>query len=131
MTDRATLQQYVDASPFGVWWGLVVESAGGGTGRVRLPYRAEFLRLGGVLHGACAMIVADVASWVAIIAEVDGGEQAVTVHLATEYLAPARTDIVAEARLVKVGRRLAIATAETRTIDGELVAIHNVTYALR
>jgi hypothetical protein len=32
---------------------------------------------------------------------------------------------------VKVGRRLAIATAETRTIDGELVAIHNVTYALR
>jgi uncharacterized protein (TIGR00369 family) len=130
MTDRATLQQYVDASPFGVWWGLVVESGENGMGRVQLPYRPEFLRLGGVLHGACAMITADVAAWVAIIASVEGGERAVTVHLATEYLAPARAGIVAEARLVKVGRRLAIASVETRCGD-ELVAIHNVTYALR
>ncbi len=53
-----------------------------------------------------------------------------TVHLATDYLAPARGDLVAEARLLKIGKRLAFASAETRTLDGTLVAVHQVTYAL-
>ena len=125
------MQRWVDESPFGPWWGLVVETAGEGFAGVRLPYRPELQRLGGVLHGGCAPVVADVAVWVAIIASVERGEQAVTTHLATEYLAPARGDIVATARLLKVGRRLAVGTAETRTLDGTLVAAHTITYALR
>jgi len=126
-----TMQHWVDESPFGPWWGLVVEAAGDGTAAVRLPHRAELRRLGGVLHGGCAMVVADVAVWIAIIATVEGGERAVTTHLATEYLAPARDcDIVGTARLVKVGRRLVVAAVDTRTISGTLVATHSITYAL-
>jgi uncharacterized protein (TIGR00369 family) len=131
MTAIETMQRWVDESPFGPWWGLIVESAAHGTAAVRLPYRPELQRLGGVLHGGCAMVVADVAVWVAIIATVEGGEQAVTTHLATEYLAPARGDIIGTARLLKAGRRLAVGTVETRTLDGTLVAAHTVTYALR
>jgi uncharacterized protein (TIGR00369 family) len=70
--------------------------------------------------------------WIAIIASVEGGERAVTTHLSTEYLAPAQNcDIVANARLVKVGRRIAVALVETRTTTGTLVATHSITYALR
>lgn len=131
MSVREAMQQWVDGSPFGPWWGLVVEEVGDRTASVRVPYRPELLRLGGVLHGGCTMVAADVAVWVAIIATVEGGERAVTVNLTTDYLAPARTDIVSTATLIKVGRRLVVASADSRTLDGTLVAVHRATYALQ
>ena len=130
MTNLEELQRFVDDSPFGPWWGFVVESAGKGAASVRLPHRPQFERPGGILHGGCAAILADVAVWVALIAEVEGGERAVTVHLATDYLAAARGDIIGTARLLKVGRRLAVASVETRTAEDTLVSVHQVTYAL-
>jgi uncharacterized protein (TIGR00369 family) len=130
MSVRETAQRWVDESPFGAWYGFVVETAEAGLASVRLPYRAEMQRLGGVLQGGCAMIVADVAMWVAIIATVEGGERAVTTHLATDFLAPARGDLIATARVVKAGRRLIVGTVETRALDGALIAIHQATYAL-
>jgi uncharacterized protein (TIGR00369 family) len=130
MKSREELQRLVDDSPFGPWWGFVVESAGEGGASVRLPHRPQFERPGGILQGGCAAILADVAVWIALIAEVEEGERAVTVHLATDYLAAARGDIIGTARLLKVGRRLAVASAETRTAEGTLVSVHRVTYAL-
>jgi uncharacterized protein (TIGR00369 family) len=130
MSEREKLQAMVDRSHFGRWWGLIVDSVAPDPVRVRVPARTELLRPGDVLHGACAMIAADVAVWVALCGRVANGEGALTVHLASDYLAPARGDIVAEARLLKVGKRLAFASAETRTLDGTLVATHQITYAL-
>jgi uncharacterized protein (TIGR00369 family) len=130
VTLRDTLQRWLDDSPFGPFYGLRVEIADDGTPSVRLPYRPELQRLGGVLQGGCAMLVADVAMWIAIIAAVDGGERAVTVHCATDFLAPARGDIVATARLLKVGRRLVVGDVHTCSDDGTLIAVHRVTYSL-
>ena len=130
MNIAETMQRWVDESPFGPWWGLRVESSAQTGPRVRLPYRPELQRLGGVLHGGCAMVTADVAMWVEIIAAVEGGERAVTVNLATDFLAPARGDIIAAATLLKVGRRLVVGSVDTRTDDGMLVAVHRVTYAM-
>ena len=125
MTRRETLQRWIDESPFGPWYGLQVEVDETGAPSVRLPYRPELQRLGGVLQGGCAMVVADVAMWIAIIAAVEGGERAVTVNCATDFLAPARGDIVATAQLLKAGRRLIVGSVETRTD-----AVHRVTYSL-
>jgi uncharacterized protein (TIGR00369 family) len=124
------LQRWVDESPFGPWYGLRVESAGDGAARVRLPYRVELQRLGGVLNGGCAMIVADVAMWVAIIAAIDGGERALTVNMSTDFLAPARSDIIGTARIIKAGRRLIVGSVETHDADGALVAVHRLTYSV-
>ncbi len=124
------MQQRVDASPFGPWWGLLVESVSSGASSVRLPYRQSLERLGGILHGACTAVVADVAVWVAIMTVVEGGEHALTVHLTSDYIAPARSDIIGTARLLKVGRRLAVGIVETRADDGKLVGSHQVTYLL-
>jgi uncharacterized protein (TIGR00369 family) len=106
MSEREKLQAMVDRSHFGRWWGLIVDSVAPDPVRVRVPARTELLRPGDVLHGACAMIAADVAVWVALCGRVANGEGALTVHLASDYLAPARGDIVAEARLLKVGKRV-------------------------
>lgn len=130
MSEREALQRWVDESPFGAWWGLRVESAAKGSATVRLPYRPELQRLGGVLQGACVTVVADVAMWIAIIATVEGGERAATVNLSTDYLAPARGDVIGTATLVKVGRRLIFGSVDSRTEDGTLVAVHRVTYAM-
>ena len=77
---REELQRWIDDSPFGPWWGLQVELDDKDAPRVRLPFRPEFQRLGGVLQGACVTVVADVAMWLAIIAAVEGGENAATIH---------------------------------------------------
>ena len=124
------MQQRVDASPFGPWWGLLVESVSSGASSVRLPYRQSLERPGGVLHGACTVVVADVAVWVAIMTVVEGGEHALTVRLTTDYIASARSDIIGTARLLEVGRQLAVGTVETRADDGKLVGMHQVTYLL-
>jgi len=130
LTRRETLQRWIDESPFGPWYGFQVEVDDAGVPSVRLPYRAQMQRLGGVLQGGCAMVVADVAMWIAIIAAVEGGERAVTVHCATDFLAPARGDIIATASLLKVGRRLIVGSVDTRSVGGTLIAVHRVTYSL-
>jgi acyl-coenzyme A thioesterase PaaI-like protein len=61
---------------------------------------------------------------------VEGGERAVTVHCATDFLAPARGDIIATASLLKVGRRLIVGSVDTRSDGGTLIAVHRVTYSL-
>ena len=130
MRDLETIQRRLDASPFGPWWGLLVESVSNGGSSVRLPHRRELERSGGALHGGCVVVVADVAVWVAIMTAVEGSEGALTVHLTTDYVAAARGDIIGTARLIKVGRRLAVGVAEVRTDDGTIVSTHQVTYAL-
>jgi uncharacterized protein (TIGR00369 family) len=130
VTRREGLQRWIDESPFGPFYGLRVEVDDAGTPSVRLPYRPELQRLGGVLQGGCAMVVADVAMWIAIIAAIDGGERAVTVNCSTDFLAPARGDIVATAHLLKAGRRLVVGDVHTRTDDGTLSAVHRITYSL-
>jgi uncharacterized protein (TIGR00369 family) len=127
----AELQQLIDGAPFGQWWTFVVEAAAQNVARIRLPAKPQYYRSGGVLQGACAPTLADVAVWIALAATVDDGADALTSHLATEYLAPARGDLVAGARIVKLGRRLAFGVVETRNAAGDLVAYHHATYVRR
>lgn len=131
MKSLAELQHLIDDSPFGQWWTFVVESACENAARVRLPAKPHYYRSGGVLQGGCAPILADVAVWIALAATVADGADAVTSHLATEYLGPARGDIVADVRIVKLGRRLAFAVVETRSDAGDLIAYHHATYVRR
>lgn len=86
MLDAIATQQTLDAGPFGPWWGFEVEWVDTGRSRVRLPDRPELFRTGGVLQGGCAMTLADVAFWVAIMGTVDAGEAAVTLEQTSTFL---------------------------------------------
>ena len=128
MLDAAAAQRTLDASAFGPWWGFEVESVQAGRARVRLPARPELFRPGGVLQGGCAMTLADVAFWVAIMATVEGGEDAVTLEQTSAFLGAARTDLVCEAALLRTGRTVLYGTAEVRDTADELVTHHTLTY---
>ena len=97
--------------------------------RVRMPFRREFLRPGGTQSGPTLMALADTAMYFLVLSHI-GERDALTSSLEIHFLRrPPPNDLVAEARLLKLGRRSAVGAVEL-TVDGTLVAHATVTYAI-
>jgi uncharacterized protein (TIGR00369 family) len=89
--------------------GLTIERVDYGDVRVRRAYHDDYLRPGGTISGPTMMELADFAMYVAVFSAVGRQPQAVTTNLNINFLRrPARADLVAEARLMKVGKRLVV-----------------------
>jgi len=89
--------------------GLSIERVEHGDVRVRRAYHEEHLRPGGTISGPTMMELADFAMYVAVFSAVGPQPLAVTTNLSINFLRkPAPSDLVAEARLMKVGKRLAV-----------------------
>jgi uncharacterized protein (TIGR00369 family) len=88
--------------------GLSIEAVWEGGCRVRQSFRTVLLRPGGTISGPTLMALADFAMYVAVLAAVGPLALAVTINLNINFLRrPAHSDLSAEARLLKVGKRLA------------------------
>ena len=128
MLDVTGAQRVLDDSPFGPWWGFVVEAVGEGTARLRLPRRDALMRPGGVLQGGCAMTLADVTCWIAVLSIFGADDPAMTLQMTTSFLGPARTDLLCESSILRPGRRVVYGTATTTDTAGQLVSHHTLTY---
>lgn len=107
--------------------GLSIEAVWEGGGRVRQAYSDGSVRPGGTISGPTMMALADFAMYVAVLAAIGPMPLAVTTNLNINFLRkPARCDLVAEARLLKVGRRLAVGEVTIRS-DGEAEPVAHVT----
>lgn len=115
-------------TPFARWWGVEPVELGDGWATVRLPFRPELVRPGGILHGPSYELVADVAAWLAIMTKTGEEKMAVTIEMKTSFLRGATTDIICRADIVKLGRRIVFATAETHDASGLLVSQSTLTY---
>ena len=74
------------------------------------------------VHGGAIASLIDIAGTFAVIAAT--GCDAVTVDLRVDYLRPVKSgDLVATARLVRVGRELGIADVEVVAADGKIAAV--------
>lgn len=74
--------------------------------RVKLHYNDRMLRLGGTISGPVLMMLVDTAMYAAVIAHAEHGQYGVTSHLNIEFLRrPPPAALIAEARLLRVGRR--------------------------
>jgi uncharacterized protein (TIGR00369 family) len=98
----------------------------------RLPYKSDFLRPGGTIGGPLLMALADLALYGAVMATLGPVVQAVTTNLTINFLRlPPPADIIANARLIKVGKRLAVGTVELFSgQDPDMVAHVSGTYSL-
>ena len=87
-----------------------VEAVDGGSCRVRYPVVAEDLRPGGTVSGPTMMALADHALYVATLGAIGIVPLAVTTSFSINFLRkpPAGEDLVADCRLVKVGRVLVV-----------------------
>ena len=86
-----------------------VEAVGPMTARMRLAVTERHLRPGGTLSGPAMMTLADLVFYVAILAQMGPVGLAVTTNLSFNFLRkPAPRDLLAECRLLKLGKRLAV-----------------------
>jgi len=107
--------------------GLSIEAVWDGGGRVRQAYSDGSVRPGGSISGPTMMALADFAMYVAVLAAIGPVPLAVTINLNINFLRkPARCDLVAEARLLKLGKRLAVGEVTIRS-DGEDAPVAHVT----
>jgi uncharacterized protein (TIGR00369 family) len=109
-----------------------VQSLAYGEAVVRLGYDDAQLRAGGTLNGPTMMTLADTALYAAVLSCVGLEPLAVTSNLSIHFLKrPAPRPLVARAKILKLGRRLAVGTIEIQS-EGEedLVAHASGTYAL-
>jgi uncharacterized protein (TIGR00369 family) len=112
---------------------LMIEHADGSTCRVRQRFRESMLRPGGTISGPTLMALADLTMYVVLLSAIGPVALAVTINLNINFLrkgAPGK-DVLAEAKLLKLGRRLAV--GEVNLLSGtspDPIAHVTVTYSI-
>jgi uncharacterized protein (TIGR00369 family) len=107
--------------------GLSIEALWNGGCRVRQAFRELHVRPGGTISGPTMMALADFAMYVAVLAAIGPVPLAVTINLHINFLRkPAPRDLTAEAKLLKLGKRLATGEVTIRS-DGEDEPVAHVT----
>jgi uncharacterized protein (TIGR00369 family) len=110
----------------------VIEEAWHGGARVRRTFSERSLRPGGTISGPTMMGITDFAMYVAILASIGPVPLAVTTNLNINFLRkPAQRDLIAEVKLIKLGKRLAVGDVAIYS-DGEddMVAHATSTYSI-
>src|SRR5271166_3146115 len=86
-----------------------IEEVGHMSATVRLNYHPDHLRPGGTISGPSMFALADLALYVAILHEIGRVKLAVTTSVAINFLRrPEPHDLIGRAKLMKLGRRLAV-----------------------
>ncbi|WP_457091162.1 PaaI family thioesterase [Microvirga sp. P5_D2] len=86
-----------------------VEEVGPLSARMRMDYHERHLRPGGTLSGPSMMALADLALYAAILAHIGPVALAVTTSLNFNFLRkPEPRGLIADCRLLKLGKRLAV-----------------------
>jgi uncharacterized protein (TIGR00369 family) len=112
--------------------GLMLERVDYASIRVRRTFQEHYIRPGGTISGPTMMELADFAMYVAVFSAIGNQPLAVTTNLNINFLRkPARADLIADAKLMKVGKRLAVGEV-TILSDGsdEPVAHVTATYSI-
>jgi uncharacterized protein (TIGR00369 family) len=109
-----------------------IESLDGDTLLMSQPVSTRNARPGGTLSGPTMMALADNSAWLIILAHIGPVLLAVTTSLHIDFLRkPEIADLMARARLIKLGRRLAVVDVELFSRgSSELVAKAQVTYSI-
>ena len=111
---------------------FVVEEVAPMRSRMRLLVGDRHLRPGGTIAGPAMFGLADVSLYAAILGSLGPVALAMTINLNINFIRkPEPVDLLGEARLLKLGRRLAVGEVSiVSTANGELVAHAVGTYSI-
>jgi uncharacterized protein (TIGR00369 family) len=109
-----------------------IEETRHGFARVRMCFGDHLLRPGGTISGPSMFALADMAMYAAVLASIGPAALAVTTNLNINFLRKPRPgDMLGEARLLKLGKRLAVGDIGVRSeVEKELAAHATATYSL-
>jgi uncharacterized protein (TIGR00369 family) len=130
--EAAEMQRFFEREGIDGEGTMFVEDVGERSARLRLKATGRNLRPGGTVSGASLMALADLAIYAAILGEIGLVPLAVTTSLGINFLRkPPLRDVIAEARLLKVGKALVFGEILLRS-DGDerLVAHCTSTYSI-
>ena len=127
---NAYLQEVFPQADFGETF--LVEQVSEKGARIRLRFDDKHLRPGGTISGPTMFSLADVALYVAVLGRIGRVALAVTTNLNINFLRkPPAADLVGEARLLKLGKRLAVGEVSiVSAAEDELVAHAVGTYSI-
>ncbi|GGY94159.1 hypothetical protein GCM10010300_42850 [Streptomyces olivaceoviridis] len=122
----------VNFAPWVLDLGLTVEAVGEDRAVLRLPWSGRLVREGGGLSGQALMAAADTATVIAVSAARGGFVPMTTVQQSTSFQrAVTGTDVLVDAVLTKLGRRMAFADVTlSDASSGALAARASTVYAL-
>jgi uncharacterized protein (TIGR00369 family) len=124
------LRRVLRAATFTRHYRFRLEAIGEGRCVIRAPFARALERPGGIVSGPVFMAAADAAMWLAVMTRLGPRDRSVTSTLTTTFLRAAREeDVVCEARVLKLGRRLIYGVAECAGATGQLLSHHVITYA--
>ncbi|MGC2786866.1 MAG: PaaI family thioesterase [Roseiarcus sp.] len=106
---------------------LRIEELGPMTAALRLAYHPRQLRPAGTIAGPTMFGLCDSALYVAILSEIGRVAHAVTISASINFLRkPAPVDLIGKARLIKLGKRLAVGEVALYS-DGESEMVAHAT----
>ncbi len=112
--------------------GCRIERFEAGEVAIRLPYSDLLQRPGGTICGPALMALADITLYGLVLSMIGRVELAVTTSMTVHFLTrPEPGDVIAEGRILKLGRRLAVGEVVMRSDDDARPVCHVTgTYAI-
>lgn len=109
-----------------------VEEIRHGFARLRMCFGDHLLRPGGTISGPAMFALADIAMYAAVLSSIGPMAHAVTTNLNINFLRkPGQRDMIGEAHILKLGKRLAVGEIALHSDgDAELAAHATATYSL-
>jgi len=131
--DRSRFVRVLEGAPFAAMLGLKIESAANGAALVRMPFDLRLLNEGGraaPVHGGAISSLADVAACAAVWSLAETVRTA-TISLTVNYTGFAvNSDLIARARVKRMGKRIASLSVEIADASDALIADALVTYKI-
>ena len=111
---------------------FVIEEVGPWSALVRMHYSERFLRPGGTISGPAQFMLADLSMYIALLGAIGPIGLAVTTNLSINFLRkPDQADMLGEARILKLGKRLAVGEIALYSEGDEDPAAHaTATYSI-
>jgi uncharacterized protein (TIGR00369 family) len=111
--------------------GFELAAAEHGRAVIRVRIGAKHLQVYGVVHGGILASLADTAAGFACYASLPKGTRLATIEMKINYLEPVeKGTILAEARVLRIGRTTAVAECDVRDTAGLLVAKALLTFSI-
>lgn len=109
--------------------GIELDMIEEGRARLSLEVTQRHLQLAGVMHGGAIATLIDTAVAFAIVGASEPGARFTTIEMKVNYLSPIREGrVVAEAKLIRDGRRIVVSDCDVFDSKGQLAAKGLLTY---
>lgn len=123
------IREKFQANHFPRLLGIEIDSIEPSRARLSVEVRQELLQLQGVMHGGAIASLIDTAVAFAIMSVSEPQDRFTTVEMKVNYLSAIREGrVVADARLVRDGRRIIVADCDVFDSQGRLAAKGLLTY---